>query len=285
MELHLKINEMGGNVLKNYISILESLKTNAIELQPIELQSLITFMIENIGNTDPYIRDTLIYSGFCELILNEKVTLEQVTNILQTCIDDEHLYLNIHQNEQNDAVFVRSFSALVIALILYKDSENRFLPEALIQTALKKSGNYLSLETDYRGYVEKKGWAHAVAHGSDLLAQVILHPLFDSNFSINQCIMTLQKCLNTNYAYIDEEEERMLPVIDALVQKGLSDEQLKNWLMNLSDIEENDDLIKYRKQWNVKKFMFTLYAHLLRTKKCEETSNWIYNNFILRESI
>ena len=112
MELQLKIKGIGVNVLKKYISILENLKTDSIVLQPNAIQHLITFMIENIGNTDPFIRDTLIYSGFCELILNEKVTIEQVTHILQTCIDDEHLYLNIHLSEQSDAVFVRSFSAL-----------------------------------------------------------------------------------------------------------------------------------------------------------------------------
>lgn len=269
--------------MNKYISILENLKNRA--LQPIELQNLLHFMLENIGNPDPYIRDTLINSGFYELILNEKVTVEQVTNILQTCIDDQHLYLNIHQNEQNDAVFVRSFSALVIALIVYKDIENRYLPEALIIEALEKSSNYLNLETDYRGYIEERGWAHAVAHGSDLLAQVILHPLFDQILTVNQCLVTLQKCLTTAYAYIDDEDERMLPVIDGLLQNGLSDEQLKRWVIHLADFEEHDELKYYRKQWNVKRFLFTLYAHLLQTKRCEETSNWILQNCITKNLV
>lgn len=280
MELYFEISENGVDVMKKYISILENLKN--IELEPIESQKLLHFMLENIGNRDPYIRDTLIYSGFCDLILNEKLTVEQVTNILQTCIDDQHLYYNIHQREQNDAVFVRSFSALVIDLVLYKDRNNRFLPQAIIMEALERSGNYLNLETDYRGYIEEKGWAHAVAHGSDLLAQVILHPLFDKLISFDQCLLTLKKCLVTEYAYIDDEDERMLLVIDCLITKGLSDEQLKNWVTHLSDFEENDDLMNYRKQWNVKRFLFTLYAHLLRTKKCEVTSNWILQNYITK---
>lgn len=247
-------------------------------LHQIDLQSLIDYMVENIGNIDPSIRDSLIYSGFCRLILDEKVIIEQTESILTTCIDNQHLYLDIQQKEKSDAVFVRSFSALVIALILFKDAENRALPQALVAEAIGKSSNYLNLETDYRGYVEEKGWAHAVAHGSDLLAQAISHPLFDEIGSIDRCLLTIKKCLITEYAYIDDEDERILAVIDALLTKGLTDEQLKAWLTSLHDFEEKDVLKNLRKQWNTKKFTLTLYAHLLRKNQCKETSNWIFSS-------
>lgn len=268
--------------LDKYISALENLTNNSssYDLPKNELTELIKFMIENIGNTNSYIRDSLIYAGFCELIINEKITLEQSISILKTCIDEQHLYLNIHTLEKNDDVFVRSFSVLVIDLILIKDIELRRLPNDLIIEALEKGGNYLNFETDYRGYVSEKGWAHSVAHGSDLLTRVILHPLSDEVVSISHCLNTIKKCLSTDYAYIDDEDERILAVIDALFVKGLSDEDLKVWLMNLHDVEENDELKKYRIQWNIKKFTLTLYTYLLRIPTCTETSDWIYTTYI-----
>lgn len=268
--------------MDKYISALEKLinDTSSFDLQQIEFTNLIEFMLENIGNTNPYIRDSLIYAGFCELILNEKVTIDQTISILRTCIDDQHLYLNIHMPEKNDAVFVRSFSALVIDLILIKDIENRALPQDLIIKTLERGSNYLNFESDYRGYVSEKGWAHSVAHGSDLLTRVISHPLSDEIISISDCLNTIKKCLSTDYAYIDDEDERILAIIDVLFEKGLSDENLKAWLINLHIFEENDELKKYRIQWNIKKFTLTLYRHLLKMQISKETSKWIYSTYI-----
>lgn len=77
----------------------------------------------------------------------------------------------------------------------------------------------------------KKDWAHSVAHGSDLLTRVISHSLSDEIISISNCLNTIKKCLHTVYAYIDDEDERIMAVIDTLIEKELSDENLKIWLM------------------------------------------------------
>lgn len=53
--------------------------------------------------------------------------------------------------------------------------------------------------------------------------------------------------------------------------------------MNLHIFDENDELKKYRIQWNIKKFTLTLYTHLLRLQICQETSNWIYSTYILNK--
>ena len=148
--------------------------------------------------------------------------------------------------------------------------------------ALRKSINYLQLETDYRGYIEGKGWAHSVAHGSDLLTAAILHPLFHEVSSVPECLLTMKKCLQTEYAYIDEEDERLLQVVDALYEKGLTDAELTKWLKQLQIDEISDSLSTYRKQWNIKKFMYTLYAHLLRKIKCETTQQWIMQHVLLK---
>ncbi|MFS0875083.1 DUF2785 domain-containing protein [Solibacillus isronensis] len=248
-------------------------KSNNLDL--IDLNELIEFMLKNIGNTDGYLRDNLIYQGFCELILYEQFTDEQLVLILKTCLDDEHLYLNITHNDPSDDVFTRSFSALVITLILEKDRENRSLPEELIVEAIHRSIQYLFLEKDYRGFDNTKGWAHAVAHGSDLLAEAIRHPLMMDSQLVYRALQSLKSCLHTEYALIDEEDERMLPVIDALLEKGLTDEQLLTWLKELHYIEVEDWHKKYRSEWNVKQFEKALLRHLLRSTKCTQTAKWI----------
>ncbi|MEK3765546.1 DUF2785 domain-containing protein [Solibacillus sp. FSL K6-4121] len=255
---------------------LESIvKKEDINLDVIKVNELLEFMLQNIGNTDAYLRDDLIYRGFCDLILDEKLKVEQSIVLLKTCMDDEHLYLNITHNCPSDDVFTRSFSTLVIALILGKDRENRKLPEALILEAIQRSVDYLKLEKDYRGFVHEKGWAHTVAHGSDLLAEAIAHPLMKDLHLCHKALQSLKSCLHTDYAFIDDEEERMLPVIEALLDKGLTDEQLLAWVKDLNEVEIDEWHTKYRFEWNVKKFEGTLLRHLLKTNKCVLTTNWI----------
>lgn len=254
---------------------LEGIVNQTTNLDLIDFNEILEFMLKNIGNTDGHLRDNLIYRGFCELILNEHFTDEQLIAILKTCLDDEHLYFNINHNGTSDDVFTRSFSALVITLILGKDREKRILPEELVVETIHRSIHYLFFENDYRGFVNTKGWAHAVAHGSDLLTKAIRHPLMMDWQLFCSALQSLKSCLHTEYALIDEEEERMLPVIDALLDKGLTDEQLLTWLKGLHYIEVEDWHKKYRYEWNVKKFEATLLKHLLRSTKCTQTTNWI----------
>ncbi|MER1957253.1 MAG: DUF2785 domain-containing protein [Solibacillus sp.] len=243
------------------------------------LEQLLTYMLDQIGHPDPYIRDTLIYSGFCELILNDHLTDAELTLIATTCCDDEYLFFNLNER-QGDAVLTRSFSALAIQLVLNKDCDNRFLSHALAAHMLTKSIDYLKFEHDYRGYIENKGWAHSVAHGSDLLARAVSHPLFSEVATVNTVLAILEKCLCTDYAYIDKEDERMLAVIDALLDKGLTEADLLHWLEKLSQAKHDEHLKHYRIHWNIKKFMLSLYGHFIRRQQYETITNWIFKTYI-----
>lgn len=273
-----------GILILDYQIILEQLANDELNpLQNIDIENLIDYMIENIGNPDPYIRDTLVYFGFSKLLLKHPIEDKILHKLLTICMDDEHLFYKIDEQIIDDSVFTRSFSALVIALVLYQDAKTPALPKDILLPTLTASINYLKREYDYRGYVEQKGWAHSVAHGSDLLANAVAHPQFENVATIEECLCVLQKCLHTDYAFIDEEDDRMLPVLDMLFEKGLSDHQLKQWLIQLHTIE--DELKKARIYWNVKKFTMTLYVHLIRTNNHTETKDWIYSTIILNENI
>ena len=140
--------------------------------------------------------------------------------------------------------------------------------------------DYLKVEKDYRGFIDEKGWAHAVAHGSDMLAQVVAHPMYHQFASSTNCLQSLKSCIWTDYAYIDEEDERMLVVLDELLLKGLTSEGLINWLAKLQAYEHSDFLMHYRVHWNVKKFITSLYIHLLKKQSNDRLCNDIFLEFL-----
>lgn len=251
------------------------LKTELIDLdfkQPEKIKSkdlnqLIEQMVNHIGSTDPELRDKLIYTSFYYLIKRDYLNEQQMTFLIETCLDENHLFLSIG-SQDDDTVFTRAFSSLVVALILGKDRENPFLSTELTIRAIKSSMIYLQKETDTRGYVEGKGWAHSIAHGADLLDEAIKHPLFGMGI-VNDCLDTISSCLFKEAVYTDGEDERLIYAIEALLEKGMDERVLEKWIISLSDyLSETRNpsgfsLSSFRKKTNLSNFLKTLYFRLM----------------------
>ncbi|MDN4608557.1 DUF2785 domain-containing protein [Sporosarcina highlanderae] len=259
----IKIEGPKGNSLKAELKNLdETLKYGNLDI-------LIEKMLENIGSIDSELRDTLIYNSFGKLIIEDYLTIKQMDYILTVCL--RNLLLNIGQNE-DDSVFSRSFSALVIVLILKKDKEKRFLSADTLEQVIVKSIDYLKLEKDIRGNVVEKGWAHSIAHGADLLTEAISHPHFNIALS-PECFETIKLCLfkdsTSELPYVDDEEERLVCAVEALQEKGVSDGDIDIWVSSISD-ELNELLEKeeyslnfFWKRSNVISFLRGYYFRLL----------------------
>jgi hypothetical protein len=239
------------------------------------LNRLIKDMVEYIGSTDPELRDKLIYTSFYYLIKQDYLNHQQMDFLLKTCLDKDHLFYNIG-SKNSDSVFTRAFSSLVVALILGKDREARFLPEQTIMDAIKNSMKYLQQEEDTRGYVEEKGWAHSIAHGADFMDEAVKHPLFEIALA-KECLQTISRCILIETAYTDDEDERLVSAITALLEKGMNEDLLKEWVVNLSNevteikTKSGFTLTFFRKNTNLKQFMKSLYFRLLFLSKGTQT--------------
>jgi len=263
-----------GGHLMSLKSELQSLNfEDRAEVEKVDLDLLIEAMLENIGSTDSELRDQLIYSTFVKLILEDYLNAKQMKTITEVCL--EKIFMNIGERE-SDSVFTRSFSALALALVLYKDRQKPFLEKAMVDQAIEASLTYLKREEDTRGYVKEKGWAHSIAHGADLLDEAVRHP----SFSLDRAdvpLDTIKTCLfKTSLEespYIDEEDERMITSVEALLEKGLPEETLINWTTELAnEISEcyqkgGFSLSFFRKKTTVAGFLKCMYFRLVFKKE------------------
>lgn len=250
------------------MTLKSELKNLETTIQSNDLDTLIDQMLDNIGSTDSELRDSLIYNSFGKLILEDCLTSKQISHIHKVCL--KNLLLDLGQ-KQNDSVFTRSFSSLVIALILKKDRTEQFLSEDILEQTILDSIKYLKLEEDIRGYVDGKGWAHSIAHGADLLTECVRHPKFDIKLN-SECLDTVKLCLfkedTEHLPFIDEEEERLIFVVEALQDKDLTDNRIENWILKISD--ELDELFQvegyssnfFYKKGNVINFLRGYYFRL-----------------------
>ncbi len=125
-------------------------------------------MLTHLGSIDAELRDQLIYTTFTHWARAGLYSSDQYHIMLNILLDDRHLFCGLGERD-TDTVFMRSFSALLCVWPIYHHRQQPFLACQEVHAALNKVLDYFTRESDLRGYVEIKSWAHSVAHTADLL--------------------------------------------------------------------------------------------------------------------
>lgn len=241
-------------------------------------QGFLDEMIENIGTTDPVVRDQLIYRAFCKLIFEDRLEKKQLEYILYSILNNRSLHLDI-ETSTTDSVFTRSFTSLIFAAILEYDGTKQKLDEDIILQVITTSHDYMRKEQDLRGYVQEKGWAHAAAHGADLLESLIKHPLA-TELDARKVLQHIARFLTIAEGYQDDEEERLARAFVTLASNHLTDEIISGWLNSLDrSLREklanaHGELQPYYAQLAFKNFLkssFFLFEKQLDRKPMQQT--------------
>jgi hypothetical protein len=223
-------------------------------------------MLENIGSPDPVLRDDLIYETFATWIESDKLTPGELKQLMDTCLDDSHVFYKIGESGA-DSVFTRTFSLLVIALIIDAHRRRKFLTTADLREVETKMIRYMAEEKDVRGFVDQKGWAHSPAHAADVLGQLARCDELKNPEDMLEILNAIRrKVVINNYLYINKEDERMARAAVHVLNRTILDQQaIDGWLNSFIDIRKidshpEDDYLRV----NVKMFLRSLYFQLLQ---------------------
>lgn len=129
----------------------------------------------NLRATDPELRDTLTYRILMELFVSRALTPTEMAAMLDLAMSHEYLFYRIGEMG-TDSVFARSFGALIVAAVIEVDAADPHLSVIQVDRATDAVIRYAQAERDHRGFVDDKGWAHAVAQGADALDSCAQHP-------------------------------------------------------------------------------------------------------------
>jgi hypothetical protein len=186
-----------------------------LELATMDLAPLVDAMLCHIGSTDSELRDDLIYEAFVEIILHLDPHPGLMFRIFAACLD---LVVDGIDTDDPDTVFGRSFSMLVMALVLERDLQRPFLGEARTREAFDRICDAYRRERVLTGYHPDKGWAHTVAHTADAFALVVRSEAL-GNAEAGQVLELIGgKFLQPLYRFTDGEDERTARVIEAILQ-------------------------------------------------------------------
>lgn len=241
--------------IKNNNYLLE----NKEDYYPIGLE-----MMDNIGSLDSELRDKLIYTTLYYWISESRFTVEQLKHLLDISLDSSHLFYKLG-DEDKDAVFKRTFSVLIVALVINEHRKENFLSEKVLYEVKDKIVEYMFNERDVRGYDEVKGWAHSAAHTADALDELVQCTCFNKNDLIDILNSIKAKVCIGYYVYVDEESERMVTAVEkAFNRKILSNSEITEWLQEFTMENPKDYRIdNFHLKINIKEFLRSLYFRLL----------------------
>lgn len=236
-------------------------------------------MLDHIGDIDSELRDDFIYNTFSDWIeIKEFFNEEQLRYILSILMDQEHLFYQIG-SDGNDSVFTRTFSALVLVLVLIRHRKNALLSVDEFTDIKNKLIEYYTSEKDLRGYILKSGWAHAAAHGADVMDELIQCRECNEDM-IKEILHAFKKILhNGMYILHNEEDERICRVVFRIMKGNLLPSQtIVNWLEELSEfVEWQSDRMQYIARVNSKNFIRCLYFKTIHYDSASDLINVILN--------
>lgn len=231
-------------------------------------------VVSLLGSTDPELRDDLAYGILYEWLITQKIlTTGQLTELLHQTLSDQMLFKRIGTDE-NDSVFQRTFSALLLALLLNRDEQQPYISKPLYEHIAKRVVDYCMQENDYRDYVEIKGWAHAPAHIADVMTACVRSP----HIGPEECKELLgaieHMLLRANHILRAQEDERMATaVVSMLDLNKLSFTSYCEWLMQVELPNEDKENFRCRRI-NVKNFARSVWMRAAMRDLIDPTTEW-----------
>lgn len=205
---------------------------------------LIELMLKNIGSLSPKLRDNIIYIGWVNLVDSNKISTKQKLWLIDEVISRNLLFDGI-EDEYSDKVFTRSFASLLLVVLLQSHFENKYIDDETEKEIIKLSIEYMENEKDNRGLVDEKGWAHAFAHGADLL-ETISKSIYLTPDSVTRVLNCISRALIDIENFLFGEESRLDKVSISLIKcNKLTQSKLNIW------IESNNKIVKESKTFNL----------------------------------
>lgn len=237
-------------------------------------------MLENIGDIDSEFRDNLILSTLFKWIDGDVLSDDKAYNILMMAIDDKHLLNGI--GSVDDRVFCRTFSVEVVASIICRHRKNKFISKDKLFKAFDSVIEFYSKDSDVRGYVEGKGWAHGAAHGADALDEFARCSELQYDHLKKILDAIYNKVNISHYGYIHFEDERMITTIKGILERKIIPlDEIEQWI-RLFDISNKDDhsLENLVLEFNRNVFLKSLYFRLIKEFEYKDITDAIMSVLI-----
>lgn len=227
------------------------------------LDDLTAELVTMLGSRDPHLRDDIAYPTLATWIARG------VYDDLLAGLGDGMLAgLTIGLGEQGTpTVFRRSFSALIVAECITRDTAIQRMPADRVLAWGDKVAAWFVREKDLRGFVPGDGWAHALAHGADAIGALAGSPHFGkAELTVLLDVLADRLLLSAGEVLSCGEPDRMaLATMQVLRRNVVPLAVLEPWIARLANAARArglDDVDPFLTTANPEAFLRSLYLQL-----------------------
>lgn len=176
---------------------------------------------ELLGSTDPELRDEIAYESFVAWVYRDQRLEPAELNQLRVILVRNAARGLGHI--EDDSLFVRSFSLLVLSVLAAQDLNVPFLDATAFNDLVDLGVHSLADERDLRGYVLHKGWGHATAHCADLLKFLARSPRLSREQQVRIVEAIARRLQTAGQVFTWGEDARLAHALAALARRGDAD--------------------------------------------------------------
>lgn len=235
------------------------------------LLALTDELLDYLSETDPELRDTFGYNILARWIAvyryHQASDLRHMLNWLIVQLSHDI------GAEESDTVLLRSYSASILALILYRDIKEHVFTIPEVQQVLDAACAYLLDERDTRAYTENLGWINAIANATSLIRFTVMNAAITAP-ELRGVLTTIRDKVmqeETPTLFTHDEDDRLARVIlavmlrDELTTFDFVDwlQPFKAWQTLLRDRDDTAyDPTTHAVYHNIKHFLQALYVQM-----------------------
>jgi len=211
---------------------LETLRANQFAIEDAAArEQFARGLVACLASPDPFLRDQVAYEG-----LQRMLRADQLSVALRTNLTNETLAMLRGPEGQG---FARPFAALALSELVRADRINGYYDDGMKDEVVARSAEYMASVRDYRGFDEREGWRHGVAHAADLLMQIALDPNFNGPTHMRQVRDAVATQVSPQeHFYIYGEPERLArPILFVAARNAFTAEEWTQWFAQFAPAE------------------------------------------------
>jgi hypothetical protein len=171
-----------------------------------------------LASPNPELRDEIAYSTLTAWIYQKQIldgeTVRRLADVWLHNLDT-----GIRERD-TDTVLRRSFSALMLSVVVARDNAKPFLPADDLRRIEVAALQYLQAERDVRGYDPVKGWMHSAAHTADLLKFVARSRYLEPADQPRLLDAVARKLTTAPVVFFNGEDERLARAVLSVINRG-----------------------------------------------------------------
>ncbi|MES2317910.1 MAG: DUF2785 domain-containing protein [Pseudomonadota bacterium] len=222
-------------------------------------QALAIGMLDCLADPDPALRDGIGFESLQVWMRTQKLDVATMQTLRSALV--------ARLKAADPSGVAQPFAALVLAEVVRADRVKPYLSEPERAELVRAATTYLSNVRDYRGFDEKEGWRHGVAHGADLMLQMAVHPaLGKAEHQLMLAAIAAQASTPAHFYRYGEGERLMAPVFYLARRSTLDAADWEAWFASLIPAAAPQSQATLASRHNLKSFLYPLYASLAESK-------------------